>query len=384
MGLLTNKRAIMGEYKGFLIRGKFTDDSTPEDWWIRTTNYYGSKTDISSFVDPETKEFVYFSEKKPKSLTYYFYEQYALQKIYEISGTEEVTDARYMFLRCTSLEEAYFGDNFICENCVLFNEFVAGCTALKTIDLSSLDTRCATTFNSFFTNCTLLENIIIGKHFTCENGTNFYSMFSRCASLKYLNLEPLDTRKGLSFLQMFIDCINLTSLKLGPKFTCEQGTNFQQMFVHCNALQSLDISMIDNRNATNLLYVIDSNNLLEEIKFGKLFTCEKAQNLQGAFKGNPKLNNIHVNFDFGSATNILSVFAANKALSNITGKINNIKLSITLQECPLTNESAMVFINGLAEVEEPQTITFSKVTYATLSQEQIKIATDKGWEVKSI
>lgn len=52
-----------------------------------------------------------------------------------------------------------------------------------------------------------------------------------------------------------------------------------------------------------------------------------------------------------------------------------------LSYSPLTADSAMVFINGLEEVTETKTLSLKDTTYDSLTEEQIAIATSKGWTV---
>ena len=54
---------------------------------------------------------------------------------------------------------------------------------------------------------------------------------------------------------------------------------------------------------------------------------------------------------------------------------------LNLSDCPLTAASAMVFINGLATVTTTRTLKLSATTYDSLTNEQIAIATSKGWTV---
>ena len=91
------------------------------------------------------------------------------------------------------------------------------------------------------------------------------------------------------------------------------------------------------------------------------------------------INNI--NWDLSNCTDKIDAFNLN-LLMYITGNISNIYVSVDCHNAPLTNDSAMVFINGLATVEA-QTITFKASTYSTLTEEQIAIATSKGWTVAS-
>ena len=71
------------------------------------------------------------------------------------------------------------------------------------------------------------------------------------------------------------------------------------------------------------------------------------------------------------------------ALTTITGPITGISTNIDLTSCPLTHDSAMVFMNGLNTVTGTRTITFKSTTYETLTEAEIAAATAKGWTVKS-
>ena len=69
------------------------------------------------------------------------------------------------------------------------------------------------------------------------------------------------------------------------------------------------------------------------------------------------------------------------SLTDIGGGINGIKLDLDLSSSPLTNDSAMVIINGLSDVEETRILQLKAETYDSLSEEQIAVATSKGWTV---
>ncbi len=86
--------------------------------------------------------------------------------------------------------------------------------------------------------------------------------------------------------------------------------------------------------------------------------------------------------DFSAITTFTN-FAVNAiALTTITGAIIGIKGAIDFSYCPLTHDSAMVIINGLATISG-KTVTFKASTYNTLSADDIAIATAKGWTVAS-
>lgn len=247
---LSNRRRGMGKaeegFEGFLIRGKFVDYSTKDNWNCRINN---GIVDLAPFVDPVSKEFEYWSETKPYSLSYMF-NNGLLEYVSTLKGTEDVKDFQYVFYRNIGL---------------------------KNINLS------ATNLN---------------------NNTSFYASFNRCTNLKTIDLSHIETSQIL---------------------------NYRGIFEGCTALET-----------------------------------------------------IKVNFDFRHIEQeylIELIFQECTALKNIEGTIKNLKVSTNLGFSPLTNDSAMVFINGLTEVATPQTITFSRVTYNTLTPEQIAIAEGKNWIV---
>ena len=225
---MKGRRRYMGSeepFDGFLVRGKFTDDSGPEDWCLCFSADRNQKTNIAEFVNPITKEFIY-TEEEPRANMPRFLCGYntVIEKIYRISGV--------------------------------------------------------------------------------ENPTNLYGLFIQALSIIYIDIRDINTS-----------------------------------------------------NVTSFGYFVQSNTKLKEL---------------------------HVNWDLSSATTMGASFDNCFNLTTILGTIKNLKVSLSLKSSPLTNESAMVFINGLAEVETPQTITFSAATYATLTPEQIAIAERKNWIVAKV
>lgn len=82
-----------------------------------------------------------------------------------------------------------------------------------------------------------------------------------------------------------------------------------------------------------------------------------------------------------NADDIKNMFISCTSLTDVRGAIEGIKLDLDLSDSPLTADSAMVFINGLEEVEETKTLSLKDTTYDSLTEEQIAIATSKGWTV---
>ena len=67
------------------------------------------------------------------------------------------------------------------------------------------------------------------------------------------------------------------------------------------------------------------------------------------------------------------------SLTTITGN-PNFKVSLDLASCTnLTHDSLMVVINGLQTVTTTQTLTLGSANLAKLTDDEKKVATDKGW-----
>ena len=159
--------------------------------------------------------------------------------------------------------------------------------------------------------------------------TDMSGMFRKCKSLTSLDLSNFNTNKVTYMGWMFQECSSLTSLDLS-NFNTNKVTNMNGMFYDCENLTSLDISSFDFKKVEDVRHMFDSCRSLTNLKFGK-----------------------------------------------------NLKVSLDLSDCPLTYESVLSVINGLAKVEEQQELTLSKTTYKSLASEDIKLAETKNWKINS-
>ena len=152
---------------------------------------------------------------------------------------------------------------------------------------------------------------------------------------------------------MFNGCESLTSLDL-TNFDTSKVTQMGHMFRGCESLTSLDLTNFDTSKVTRLQYM---------------------------FYDDEKLTDLYINFDVRLNTYFETIFSLCFSLKNVVGKFEGTKLDLYLSHSPLTPDSAMVFINGLATVIEKRTLALSATTYDSLTNEQIAIATSKGWTV---
>ena len=273
MGLLNRRREMGGkkDFDGFLIKGKWTDDSTAADWWFKF-NYY-TQIDLTDFTNPDTKEFEYKTEVKPTTLRTLFYHNNAIERIDRLKGTEN----------CTSLALGLYNNSLV------------------HADLSEA-----------------IFNVPVDFSNLCWGGTSLTDL--------YFSDSPII----LSAVNYILNGATKISTLKSNSFDTSGCTNFHCLLWHCEKLEELDM-----------------------------------------------------NLDFSKATDVGAMFDGCKKLTSMNGRVSNLSQSIRI-EAPFDNASAMKFINALVDVGEERTITFSKTTFGSLTEEQIKKATDKGWNVLSI
>lgn len=262
----------------FNFSGKFTDDSTEEDWWYYANGNTSNKISLADKVNPETKIFDY--EIQDKNLY------------------------RYVFYKNNKLERIYNLPDININNQI--NNLVASCENVKSIKIDGLNLQGSDVIANLFWD---LENLQEVKFTNCSINTysSFWSILLKCPNVKFADFTNL----------------NLNDI-----------TQFNSIINNCSNLETI---VITNLNLDNVTYY-----------------------------------NSYFFDDYNSAK-----------IKNIIGPIYNLKLSLNLRYTPLlTNDSAMVLINGLSEdIDGTKTITFSSSTYDTLTEEQIALATSKGWSV---
>lgn len=182
---------------------------------------------------------------------------------------------------------------------------------------------------------------------------DFSERFDFCRHMETLDLSGFKTNNAVMMNGIFAGCESIKSLDLSSFDTCAvQG--FEDMFSLCLSLIELDLSNFDTSNARSMC--------------GMFYRCKN-------------LTSLHIEFDATKVRDLRGMFVGCNSLANVTGSFTNIKDHIDLQDCPLTVDSAMLFINGLAKVENEHFILFHTNTYDKLSDSRIRIANDKGWTV---
>ena len=263
------------------------------------------------------------------------------------------------------------------------NYMFSHCMNLTEIDLSQWDTSSVLYMDYMFVRCTNLKNIIFGENFNTSNVTDMDYMFSQCSSLTELDLSNFDTSAVKNMGYMFERCNNLEELKI-DNWNTESVTNMNGMFYYCKKIKDLYnvIKQLNTKNVTgmsNMFQFCDASiTELPEIYAGSVNT------ISGVFTGGD--SPYYVNFTtFGGFKDLGKAYTVKT--SNRGGYI------LGLTYCrKLTRDSMMNVINGLYDlnltydVDNGGTLYSQSVKFYThlkelLTDEDIAIATEKGWNV---
>ena len=187
-----------------------------------------------------------------------------------------------------------------------------------------------------FEECTRLTTI---PQIDTSKVSNMDYMFDDCDSLT--TIPQLDTSNITSMYGMFTSCESLTTI---PQLVTNNVTTFQNMFLYCEKL----------------------NNVPE-------LNAEKVNRISSCFSGCKDLENFGGLKDLGKAYDTTK--SANYSYYTLSF-INSTKL---------THDSLMNVINNLYDIAsigvQPQKLQLGSTNLSKLTEEEIAIATNKGWNV---
>ena len=216
-----------------------------------------------------------------------------------------------------------------------------------------------TNFQSMYSGCSTLTE---AKTINTSNGTKFNNMYANCSNLT--KFTEMDTSKGKTFNFFLSGCSKLTEY---PNLDLSNATEVENMLQSCTGL-----TIIPSLYTPNVK------------RFGGLFNQDKNITTIGEIDGS-------------SADYLSSMFNYCTSLANFGGikdlgkgystsyVVNYSSYTLTLSSCPLTHDSLMNVINKLYDIAtkgcRAQKLQLGSTNLAKLSEEEIAIATNKGWNV---
>ena len=120
------------------------------------------------------------------------------------------------------------------------------CSAITSLDLSSINFNKATSFQSMFANCSSLDNLILPDNIDTFNVTNMASMFEGCSKLCTITFSKANNASQLSDTPIN----NEKRLSL-TRFDTSNVTDMSNMFKGCTSLEGLDISSFNMSKLTD-------------------------------------------------------------------------------------------------------------------------------------
>ena len=373
-----------------------------------------------------------------KSTSYMCYNQKPLTDISAVNlwDTHNVTDASYMFTgntsysgyqpQITTADLSNFGHPDGYDGTYMFNYCnklttvkglrltngyytFSNCSSLHTVE--DLDISRATSLYAFFNGC---ENLINIPTLDTSNATDMSYMFNRC---KKLTIPMLDTSKVTTMYSMFYGCTQLTDASTIPHFDTSNVTDMGGMFANCSNL--ISVPHFDTSNVTTMSQMFYGCRKLQTIP---QFDMSKVTSVNKMFyncydlKSIPDLNTVSLTkfgqttntwlrgatvvesigvLDCDSITEVAYLLSYNNTLTKLThlggfrnlGKassVSNTNSNYFLYYAPnLTYESVMNVINLLydraANGLSNLTLKLHANHMAMLSEDDIAIATNKGW-----
>ena len=184
-------------------------------------------------------------------------------------------------------------------------------------------------------------------------------LFYQCSNMKLIDLSAFGSKIITNPGDMFSHCTKLTSVLWGDVKV--QTTNFSYMFNSCEKLETVDTSFLDpNYHDTNSIACMFSHcYILKSVDLSNLYTA--------------------------NITNTVNTFASCRRLTEITfenGCFSNASMTaLYLNACPLTHDCAVDIFNKLATRDNSPSLKLSTTTKGYLTDDEIAIATGKGWVV---
>lgn len=256
--------------------------------------------------------------------------------------TSNVTNMNNMFTSCCIEEFPQIDTSNVTDMSYMFRD----CVNLLRVQI---DTRNATDLTSMFDGCERIEDIILSS---TDHVKKTYRMFAFCKSLieaPYVNTSLV---KDMSY--MFYYCSSLLTV---PILNTSAVTNMYDMFYYCSSLQT--VPAFDTSSVTYMSYMF--------------YYCSSLKSIGGT------LDMIKVTSD----SNANYMFENCKLLETV--KISNLGVSLDLSYCQvLSVDSVLYLFNNAKSGVSGKTIKLNSLVFDQLTEDQIAIATQKGFSVSSV
>ena len=182
------------------------------------------------------------------------------------------------------------------------------CNSLNTLDISNFDTSQVTDMSYMFSGCSSFTSLDL-SNFDTSNVTNMYYMFQSCSSLTNLDLSNFDTSNVTNMSWMFGNCDNLQKITFSDNFG-SAANDMSSMFQNCLSLTTLDVSNFDTSKVTDMNNMFLSCRSLTDLDLSN-FDTSKVTSMNSMFYYCSSLTELDVsNFDTSQVEDMRSMFAS--------------------------------------------------------------------------
>ena len=294
---------------------------------------------------------------------------------YEIltnDGTNYYSLFRYKTINNTSFIESLNTSK------VTTMEFTFSSFTSSSLDLSNWDVSKVTNMRNIFNYANVTSLNLTG--WSTDKVTDMYYMFSDCKATIITGLEDWDISNVKSMEYMFHKC-KATSLDIS-NWDVSNVTNMSSMFTEIT-LEVLDISDWDTSKVTNfggVYWFIGGNSY--DTKTQNLTTVIGELDLSSCTSGMYYSTSY---FCFNYLPKLETLYLKN-IYKNVTMK-NETKWSINLNRTKVKDECLIYIINELPDLINDKGLTATNNIVLTLpptntlTQEQVQVAINKGWQV---
>ena len=193
-------------------------------------------------------------------------------------------------------------------------------------------------------------------------------------------VDKLNASNITSMYAMFNGCNNLTSLDTSG-FDTANVTNMSYMFQNCHKLTSLDVSNFNTGKVTNINSIFTSCKALTELVGLSNWDTSALADISYAFQSLPLTNLDLGGWDLANCKRATTAWNFMYSLKSIVFP-NNLSVSFGIgHSFDLTADNVVEIFNKLATVTTTQTASIGTNLLNKLTEDQIAIATNKGWTV---
>lgn len=230
--------------------------------------------------------------------------------------------------------------------------------------MSVLNTSEVTNMRAMFREC---SNLITAPMIDTGRATIMTYMFHSCQKL--LHVPPMNTRAVTDMGGMFANCRSLTQI---PAMDTRAVTNVGQMFNDCDSLIGVPPMNLDL--ATNVSYMFNGcRNLLEVNLY-----LGSAVNAEAMFNGCVRLIDAGL-LHMSNVTNAQYMFRNCTELREV--RLCDVGCSIAFRDCSHLSRESIVHLFAHARRVTGQSITLHPDCRTRITDEDVAIATGKGWVV---